>query len=62
VPGKPLWSDQIIGLAKPDSGRITIDDVDIIAKPAMARSGLFLPGADAGAGLTGLPAIQAIEL
>jgi ABC-2 type transport system ATP-binding protein len=59
--GKTTLVSQIIGLAKPDSGRITIDDVDIIAKPGYARQACSFQ-AQTQVPINGLTAIQAIEL
>ena len=59
--GKTTLVSQIIGLAKPDSGRITIDNVDIIAKPGYARQACSFQ-AQTQVPINGLTAIQAIEL
>ena len=59
--GKTTLVSQIIGLAKPDSGSITIDDVDIIAKPGYARQACSFQ-AQTQVPINGLTAIQAIEL
>ena len=59
--GKTTLVSQIIGLAKPDSGRITIEDVDIIAKPGYARQACSFQ-AQTQVPINGLTAIQAIEL
>jgi ABC-2 type transport system ATP-binding protein len=59
--GKTTLVSQIIGLAKPDSGRITIDDVDIIAKPGYARQACSFQ-AQTQVPINGLTAIQAVEL
>ena len=59
--GKTTLVSQIIGLAKPDSGRITIDDIDIIAKPDYARQACSFQ-AQTQVPINGLTAIQAIEL
>ena len=59
--GKTTLVSQIIGLAKPDSGRIAIDDVDIIAKPGYARQACSFQ-AQTQVPINGLTAIQAIEL
>ena len=59
--GKTTLVSQIIGLAKPDSGSITIDDVDIIAKPGFARQACSFQ-AQTQVPINGLTAMQAIEL
>ena len=59
--GKTTLVSQIIGLAKPDSGRITIDGVDIIAKPGFARQACSFQ-AQTQVPINGLTAMQAIEL
>ena len=59
--GKTTLVSQIIGLAKPDSGSITIDGVDIIAKPGYARQACSFQ-AQTQVPINGLTAVQAIEL
>ncbi|MGP8079274.1 MAG: ABC transporter ATP-binding protein [Dehalococcoidales bacterium] len=59
--GKTTLVSQIIGLAKPDSGRITIDNVDIVAKPGYARQACSFQ-AQTQVPINGLTAIQAVEL
>jgi ABC-2 type transport system ATP-binding protein len=59
--GKTTLVSQIIGLAKPDAGRITIDEVDIIAKPGYARQACSFQ-AQTQVPINGLTAKQAIEL
>jgi ABC-2 type transport system ATP-binding protein len=59
--GKTTLVSQIIGLAKPDSGNITIDGVDIIAKPSYARQACSFQ-AQTQVPINGLTATQAIEL
>ena len=59
--GKTTLVSQIIGLAKPDSGSITIDGVDIIAKPGYARQACSFQ-AQTQVPINGLTAKQAIEL
>lgn len=59
--GKTTLVSQIIGLAKPDTGSITIDGVDIIAKPGYARQACSFQ-AQTQVPINGLTAMQAIEL
>ncbi|UCB42219.1 MAG: ABC transporter ATP-binding protein [Dehalococcoidales bacterium] len=59
--GKTTLVNQIIGLVKPDSGRITLDGVDVIAKPGYARQACSLQ-AQTQVPITGLTTRQAIEL
>ena len=59
--GKTTLVSQIIGLAKPDSGNISIDDVNIIAKPGYARQACSFQ-AQTQVPINGLTARQAIEL
>ena len=59
--GKTTLVSQIIGLAKPDTGRITIDNVDIVAKPGYARQACSFQ-AQTQVPINGLTAIQAVEL
>jgi len=59
--GKTTLVSQIIGLAKPDSGSITIDGVDIVASPGYARQACSLQ-AQTQVPINGLTAKQAIEL
>jgi len=59
--GKTTLVSQIIGLAKPDSGSITIEDVDIIVKPGYARQACSFQ-AQTQVPINGLTAVQAIEL
>ena len=59
--GKTTLINQIIGLVKPDSGRIRLDGVDVIAKPGYARQACSLQ-AQTQVPITGLTARQAIEL
>jgi ABC-2 type transport system ATP-binding protein len=59
--GKTTLVSQIIGLAKPDSGSITIDGVNIIAKPGYARQACSFQ-AQTQVPINGLTAKQAIEL
>lgn len=59
--GKTTLVSQIIGLAKPDSGSITIEDVDIIAKPGYARQACSFQ-AQTQVPINGLTSLQAIEL
>jgi len=59
--GKTTLVNQIIGLVKPDAGRITLDGVDIIAKPGYARQACSLQ-AQTQVPITGLTARQAVEL
>jgi ABC-2 type transport system ATP-binding protein len=59
--GKTTLVSQIIGLVKPDSGSISIDEVDIIAKPGFARQACSFQ-AQTQVPINGLTAMQAIEL
>jgi ABC-2 type transport system ATP-binding protein len=59
--GKTTLINQIIGLAIPNSGRITLDGVDIIAHPGYARESCSLQ-AQVQAPISGLSTMQAIEL
>jgi ABC-2 type transport system ATP-binding protein len=59
--GKTTLVSQIIGLAKPDSGSITIDGVDIVADPDHARQACSFQ-AQTQVPINGLTAKQAIEL
>ena len=59
--GKTTLVNQIIGLAVPDSGTITLDDVDVIANPAFARESCSFQ-AQVQAPISGLSTLQAIEL
>jgi ABC-2 type transport system ATP-binding protein len=59
--GKTTLVSQIIGLAKPDSGSITIEGVDIIAKPGYTRQACSFQ-AQTQVPINGLTAMQAIEL
>ncbi len=59
--GKTTLVSQIIGLTRPDSGRIEIAGVDIIARPAFAREVCSFQ-AQTQVPINGLTAKQAIEL
>ena len=59
--GKTTFVSQIIGLVEPDSGGITIDGVDIVAKPNYARQACSFQ-AQTQVPINGLTARQAIEL
>ena len=59
--GKTTLVSQIIGLAKPDTGSISIDDVDIVARPGYARQACSFQ-AQTQVPINGLTAKQAIEL
>lgn len=59
--GKTTLVNQIIGLAVPDSGTITIDGVDVVANPAYARDSCSFQ-AQVQAPISGLSTMQAIEL
>jgi ABC-2 type transport system ATP-binding protein len=59
--GKTTLVSQIVGLAKPDSGRIVIEGVDTIADPGYARQACSFQ-AQTQVPITGLTAKQAIEL
>jgi ABC-2 type transport system ATP-binding protein len=59
--GKTTLVNQIIGLAVPNSGTITIDGVDVVASPAYARESCSFQ-AQVQAPITGLSTLQAIEL
>src|SRR3954451_21185372 len=59
--GKTTLVSQILGLARPDSGRITIDDVDVVRRPELARRWCsYQPQAAAPVG--GLRAREAVEV
>src|SRR5689334_1010254 len=59
--GKTTLVSQILGLAKPDSGTITIDDVDVVRHPEVARRWCsYQP--QAAAPVEGLSAREAVEL
>lgn len=59
--GKTTLVNQIIGLAMPNSGSITINGVDVIANPAYARESCSFQ-AQVQAPISGLSTLQAIEL
>jgi ABC-2 type transport system ATP-binding protein len=59
--GKTTLVSQIIGLAKPNSGSITIEGIDIVAKPGFARQACSFQ-AQTQVPINGLTAMQAIEL
>ncbi|MBN1320586.1 MAG: ABC transporter ATP-binding protein [Thermoleophilia bacterium] len=59
--GKTTLVSQVIGLAKPDSGRIVIEGVDTVANPDYARQACSFQ-AQTQVPITGLTAKQAIEL
>jgi ABC-2 type transport system ATP-binding protein len=59
--GKTTLVRQIIGLAKPDSGGIVIDGVDVVIKPDYARQACSFQ-AQTQVPINGLSARQAIEL
>jgi ABC-2 type transport system ATP-binding protein len=59
--GKTTLVSQIIGLAKPNSGSITIDGVDIVTKPGYARQACSFQ-AQTQVPINGLTSKQAIEL
>lgn len=59
--GKTTLVSQIIGLTRPDSGRVEIDGVDIVANPAFARE-VCSYQAQTQVPINGLTARQAIEL
>jgi ABC-2 type transport system ATP-binding protein len=59
--GKTTIVNQIVGIAKPDAGRITIEGVDAITRPAEARKRCAVQ-AQAQVPLTGLTPNRAIEL
>src|SRR4051794_19237490 len=59
--GKTTLVSQILGLARPDSGRITIDDVDVVRRPEVARRWCsYQP--QAAAPVDGLSAREAVEV
>jgi ABC-2 type transport system ATP-binding protein len=59
--GKTTLVSQILGLAKPDAGSITIDDVDVVRRPEIARRWCsYQP--QAAAPVDGLSAREAVEL
>ena len=59
--GKTTLINQIIGLAVPDSGGISIDGVDVVADPDFARKSCSFQS-QTQAPITGLTTLQAIEL
>ncbi len=59
--GKTTLVKQIIGLAKPDSGSITIDGVDAVANPGYARQ-IYSFQSQTQAPTVGLTPLQAIQL
>jgi len=59
--GKTTVVNQIIGLAVPTSGSISIAGIDVVAKPGYARQACSLQ-AQTQVPIAGLTAIQAIEL
>ncbi len=59
--GKTTLVSQVLGLAQPTSGTITIDGIDVVARPAVARESCsYQP--QGGAAIEGLTPAQAIEL
>src|SRR3954447_7988778 len=59
--GKTTLVSQILGLARPDSGRITIDDVDVVRRPEVSRRWCsYQP--QAAAPVDGLSAREAVEV
>ncbi|OGN88251.1 MAG: hypothetical protein A2158_02440 [Chloroflexi bacterium RBG_13_46_14] len=59
--GKTTLVKQIIGLARPDSGSITVDGVDAVANPGYARQKCSFQS-QTQAPIVGLTPLQAIEL
>jgi ABC-2 type transport system ATP-binding protein len=59
--GKTTLINQIIGLVKPDSGKITLDGIDVIKNPGYARQACSFQ-AQSQVPISGLTARQAIEL
>ena len=59
--GKTTLVNQIIGLAAPNSGTITIDGVDVVANPGYARQACSFQ-AQTQVPISGLTTLQAIEL
>ncbi len=59
--GKTTLVNQIMGLVKPDSGSMTLDDVDIVANPGFARQACSYQ-AQTQVPIQGLTSKQAIEL
>lgn len=59
--GKTTLVSQIIGLAVPDSGRIVLDGVDVVADPGFARENCSFQ-AQTQVPIAGLSAFQAIEM
>jgi ABC-2 type transport system ATP-binding protein len=59
--GKTTLVSQIIGLAKPDSGSISVDGVDVVANPSYARQACSFQ-AQTQVPINGLTAKQAVEL
>jgi len=59
--GKTTLVSQVLGLAKPTSGTITIDGIDVVQRPAVARRACsYQP--QSGAAIRGLRPLEAIEL
>ncbi|MGC5627830.1 ABC transporter ATP-binding protein [Georgenia sp. Z1344] len=59
--GKTTLVSQVVGLLRPDAGRITVSGVDAIAHPAVARRAVALQG-QSQAPLDGLSPRSAIEI
>lgn len=59
--GKTTLVNQIIGLARPTSGNITLDGVDVVANPGYARQACSFQ-AQTQVPISGLNTLQAIEL
>lgn len=59
--GKTTLVNQIVGLVKPDSGRIELDGVDAVARPEVARR-LSSIQAQANVPISGLTPLKAVEL
>jgi ABC-2 type transport system ATP-binding protein len=59
--GKTTLVNQIVGLLKPDDGRITVAGIDAIARPAQVRALCSLQ-AQANVPLTGITPRKAVEL
>lgn len=59
--GKSTLVHQVVGIVRPDSGSITLDGVDAVARPDLARRAATVQ-AQANVPITGLTPRRAIEL